>query len=73
MLVLTRKPGEEVWIDGRICVRVIQGGNGRIRLGIEAPREVSVVRGELLDSMQNTPVREVRPPARTGAVGTLAR
>jgi carbon storage regulator len=50
MLVLTRKAGEEIIIDGRIRVRVLQTGQGRIRLGIEAPPEVAVIRGELTDA-----------------------
>jgi carbon storage regulator len=56
MLVLSRKPGEDILIDGRIRVRVIQSGNGRVRLGIIAPREVEVMRAEIAfdDQSQET-------------------
>jgi carbon storage regulator CsrA len=49
MLVLTRKPGEGLLIGGSIRITVLESSkNGRIRLGIEAPTEVEVLREELL-------------------------
>lgn len=50
MLVLTRKSDEELLIDGRITVRVLSIDQGRVRLGISAPRSVPVARSELLVS-----------------------
>lgn len=50
MLVLTRKAGEAIHIGGDVFVRVIQTTAGRVRLGIVAPSEVPVTRGEILDS-----------------------
>lgn len=47
MLVLSRKCGEKVVIDDQIVVTVTQIGNGKVKLGIEAPKNVSVLRGEL--------------------------
>jgi carbon storage regulator len=47
MLVLTRKIQETLVIDGNIIVTVVSVENGRVRLGIEAPRNISVRRGEL--------------------------
>jgi carbon storage regulator len=47
MLVLTRKPGEEIVIEGVIRVTVLSVRGDRIRLGIEAPREVVVDRSEI--------------------------
>jgi carbon storage regulator len=47
MLVLSRKPGESIVIDDRIVVTVVQIGGGRVRLGIEAPREVPILRSEV--------------------------
>ncbi len=46
MLVLTRKVGERIVLGQSIVVRVLQTRNGRVRLGIEAPPEVSVRRPE---------------------------
>lgn len=48
MLVLTRKRGEAIEIDGRIEVRVLSVQGNRVRLGVVAPESVSVRRGELV-------------------------
>ena len=48
MLVLTRKLMEKLFIGDDICVTVVRLEGGQVRLGIEAPREVSVVRAELV-------------------------
>ncbi len=48
MLVLSRKVGESILISESIRVTVLQSAkNGRIRLGIDAPPEVKVLREEL--------------------------
>ncbi|QDV38240.1 carbon storage regulator [Tautonia plasticadhaerens] len=47
MLVLTRKRMEKLYIGGDICVTVVRLEGGQVRLGIEAPRDVPVVRAEL--------------------------
>jgi carbon storage regulator len=48
MLVLTRKLMEKLYIGDDICVTVVRLEGGQVRLGIEAPREVNVVRAELV-------------------------
>lgn len=48
MLVLTRKVGEKIVIDGRIEVEVVEVRGDRIRLGITAPREIPVHRAEVV-------------------------
>jgi carbon storage regulator len=50
MLVLTRKLMEKLYIGDEICVTVVRLEGGQVRLGIEAPREISVIRAELLPS-----------------------
>jgi len=47
MLVLSRKPQEVLIIDDHIRVVVLQANNRSVRLGIEAPPEVSIHRGEV--------------------------
>ncbi|QDU38645.1 Carbon storage regulator [Maioricimonas rarisocia] len=47
MLVLTRKEGEEIVIGNDIRVRVLRVRGGQIRVGIDAPREVRIIRSEL--------------------------
>jgi carbon storage regulator len=50
MLVLSRKVGESILIGESIRVTVVQANNGNIRLGIDAPPEVIVLREELTKS-----------------------
>ena len=52
MLVLTRKLMEKLFIGDDICVTVVRLEGGQVRLGIDAPREVSVVRAELVPERQ---------------------
>ena len=51
MLVLTRKSGEKIRIGKDIIVSVISKGHGLLKLGIEAPREISVYREEIYQSV----------------------
>jgi carbon storage regulator len=49
MLVLSRKSGETVFIGDRIKIRVMGVGSGRVRIGVDAPQDVHILRGELSD------------------------
>lgn len=58
MLVLSRKAGESLLIDGRIRVTVL-GCGSRARIGIEAPANIHVVRSEIaFDFVEPTPAEE---------------
>lgn len=50
MLIVTRRPGEEIQIgaDVRVAVLEVKSG-GSVRIGVEAPRHVKVLRSELTD------------------------
>jgi carbon storage regulator CsrA len=50
MLVLSRKVGQRILIGDRIAVTVVRVGPGVVRIGIEAPSEMPVVREELKDA-----------------------
>lgn len=66
MLVLTRKLMEKLFIGDDICVTVVRLEGGQVRLGIDAPREVAVVRAELVpDRIAAVPKAALRtsPPA----------
>ena len=52
MLVLTRKVDECINIGDDIVVRVIDANQGNVRLGIEAPRNVSIYRQEIYEKIQ---------------------
>ena len=47
MLVLSRKVGDQLIIDGNITVEVVRIQGNRISLGIVAPSKVKILRGEL--------------------------
>lgn len=47
MLVLTRKSGQELMLGSQIRIRVLGTRTGSVRLGIEAPDCIDVLRGEL--------------------------
>lgn len=47
MLILNRKPGEAILIDGGIRLVVLESDGGGVRLGIEAPASVGIVREEV--------------------------
>ncbi|MEW4488746.1 carbon storage regulator [Thalassoglobus sp. JC818] len=49
MLVLSRKPGERILIGEDIAVTVVRIGPNTVRIGIDAPREMNIVRDELCD------------------------
>ena len=49
MLVLSRQLGQTIVIGDNIEVKVVGIGGGRVKLGIEAPRQVSVNRREIQD------------------------
>ena len=49
MLVLMRKPMEEIRIGKDIVVKVIRTGRNTVKLGIDAPAEIRVMRMELIE------------------------
>jgi carbon storage regulator len=58
MLVLSRKLGEKICIGENIRITVVDVERGKIRLGIEAPREIPIFRQELLVSSEKPPAVE---------------
>jgi carbon storage regulator len=52
MLVLSRKPGEKLRIGPDITLTLLEVQGNRVRIGIEAPDQVCVLRGELKDLEQ---------------------
>lgn len=59
MLVLSRKAGQRIQIAGNITITVLESRGSVVKLGIEAPREVSIVRDEV--SRRPTPYRDTEP------------
>ncbi len=52
MLVLTRKIGEQIIVAGNIRISIVEVGLGRVKIGVDAPRSVTVDRGEIHDKKQ---------------------
>ena len=63
MLVLSRKKHESVVIDDKIVVTVIEVRGDKVRIGIEAPRDVSVHRQEVLEAILNEKLKFAAEPS----------
>ena len=53
MLVLSRRKNESIVIDGNIVITIVEIRGDKVRLGIEAPREVPVHRSEIYDAIHS--------------------
>ena len=62
MLVISRKIGESLVIDGDITVTVVKVAGGGVRLGIQAPSGYVIMRNELQDSASD---ESEAPPTRS--------
>lgn len=54
MLVLSRRPNESIVIDEKIVITVIEIRGDKVRLGIEAPRDVPIHRSEVYEAIQKS-------------------
>lgn len=52
MLVLSRKLDEKIVIDDNIEITVLSIDNGSVQLGISAPKNIDIVRSELLEDVK---------------------
>ncbi len=52
MLVLSRKKNESIIIGDNIVITVVEVRGDKVRLGIQAPREVPIHRSEVYDAIQ---------------------
>jgi carbon storage regulator len=70
MLVLTRKPGQSIMIGDGVEVQVLSVAGEKVRLGITAPRDVSIFRHEVYDRIESeaTERREEDDPGTNAAV-----
>ncbi len=58
MLVLTRKPAEMIQIGDDIVIKVIKTSHGTVKIGIDAPEHIRVMRGELLEQVPSATLPE---------------
>jgi len=55
MLVLTRKTNQSIMIGDEIEITVLSVSGDKVRIGIQAPRDISVFRQEVYENMDETP------------------
>ena len=53
MLVLSRKPGEAITINENIVVTIVEIRGDKVRLGIDAPKDVKVHRQEVFEAIKD--------------------
>ncbi|MEI7926451.1 MAG: carbon storage regulator [Chloroflexota bacterium] len=77
MLILTRKAEQGIVIDGNVVLRILAVDGERVKIGVEAPRSITVLREELLteaaDANQAAAARAVDRPALPARLRTLDR
>ena len=54
MLVLSRKSGDSIVVDGRIVIHVVKTDKETVKIGVEAPREIPVFRKEIYDEIKQS-------------------
>ena len=71
MLVLSRKEGDTIHIGNGIVITVTQIKGNRVKIGIAAPPEVSVVRGEIKRTVDEFRMHPDQPVTFNGATPSL--
>ncbi|QEW07549.1 carbon storage regulator [Nitrincola iocasae] len=60
MLVLTRNIGQSLKLGDDICLTVTCINGGQVRFGITAPKEINIVRSELIDKDRTSSTKKPR-------------
>jgi carbon storage regulator len=71
MLILSRKASQRIRIGDDVEVVVVAIDGDQVKLGVEAPRRVLVLRSELLDAVRDENRRAAAPPAIPVGLGAL--
>lgn len=56
MLVLTRKINEEIKIGSDIIIKIISTSDSQIKIGIEAPKDIQILRGEVYEKVKESTI-----------------
>lgn len=62
MLVLTRKPRQQIMIGDNIVVNIVEVQGDNVRIAIDAPRSVKISRGEIYRAIQEENQRAAESP-----------
>jgi carbon storage regulator len=73
MLILSRRAGESMTIGNDIKVRVVSVSGNQVRLGIEAPREVKVLREEIFRAIEEENRAAAAAAGATGRIEDVAK
>ncbi|NLV89652.1 MAG: carbon storage regulator CsrA [Tissierellia bacterium] len=60
MLILTRKKDESIILDGRIEIKIIEIEEGKVKIGIEAPRDIDIIRKELYKKVEEENITAIK-------------
>lgn len=64
MLLLTRRVGECLIIDDDIKIKILEFKGHQVRIGIDAPKEISVHREEIYDRIQKVKLEQIQEEAK---------
>ena len=73
MLILSRRPGESIAIGDDVLLSVIEVSGERVKIGIEAPQHILILRQELCEAVmeENTAAQQMRPEQIETAIDSL--
>ena len=60
MLVLTRKPRQQIMIGDNIVINVVEVQGENVRIAIDAPRDIKIYRGEIYRAIQEENMKEAQ-------------
>jgi carbon storage regulator len=59
MLILTRKLNEEIKIGSGITIKIVSISDNTVKIGIDAPQNIQIVRSELYDKIKESSVKAI--------------
>lgn len=71
MLVLTRKVNESILIGDEVVIKVVEVRGEQVRLGVDAPRSISVHRKEVYDAIRAENIRALEAQGSVDDLGGL--
>lgn len=60
MLILSRKLGESVLLGDDVSITVLEVSKGVVKLGIDAPKEIRILRGELSEAVKEANIKATK-------------
>ena len=71
MLVLSRKNNESIIINGNIEVKIISTDDGKVKIGIDAPRDIQIFRKEVFDQIEEENKKAALKDVSVDALGKM--